>query len=75
VAERSPEEVQREIEQARDALASAVDQLTVRANPKRLADDAKTTLVAKAQTPAGMAVIGATGLLVVVLIVKRFRKS
>jgi hypothetical protein len=74
VPERTPEEVQLEIEQARDALASAVDQLTVRANPKRLADDAKTSIKAKAQTPVGMAVIGASGLLVVLLVVKRVRK-
>jgi hypothetical protein len=34
-------------------LASAVDQLATRTNPKRLADDAKQSLLAKAQTPAG----------------------
>ena len=32
---------ERTAEQARDALASAVDQLAARTNPKRLADDAK----------------------------------
>ena len=33
-------------------------QLATRSNPKRLADDAKQSLLAKAQTPAGKAVIG-----------------
>ncbi len=72
--ERTADEVQREIEQARDALAVAVDQIAERTNPKRVADDLKQTLIAKAQTPTGRAVIGAAGALVVVLVVARFRR-
>ena len=33
-------------------------QLATRSNPKRLADDAKQSLLGKAQTPAGKAVMG-----------------
>jgi Protein of unknown function (DUF3618) len=73
VPERSPEEVQREIEQARDALAEAVDQLTYRTNPKRLADETKQTLIAKAQSPAGKAVIAGVGVLFVLVVVRGIR--
>lgn len=72
--ERTADEIQRDIEQARASLAEAVDQLTYRTNPKRLAEDAKKSLKEKAQTPQGQAVIAATGLVVVVLVVRRFRK-
>jgi hypothetical protein len=38
---RDPDTIQREIEQARDALASTLDELGTKANPKRLVDGAK----------------------------------
>ena len=72
--ERSADDIQRDIETSRAALASAVDQLAYRGNPKRLAEQAKASLKEKAQSPAGKAVIGVTGGLLVVLIVKRLRK-
>lgn len=72
--ERTPEEIQREIEGARDALADAVDQLTYRADPKRIAKDTKQRLIAKAQSPQGKAVIGGVGALVVLLVVRKVRK-
>ena len=75
MAERSADDIQREIERARVSLASAVDQLAYRTNPKRVSEGVKHTLVEKAQTPAGMAVLGGTGLLVVLLIVRRVRKG
>jgi hypothetical protein len=74
VPERTAEQVQHDIEQARDALAVAVDQLATRANPKRLADEAKQSMLEKAKSPAGKAVIGGVGALVVLLVVLRFRK-
>ena len=55
--ERSADEIQRDIENARESLAVAVDQLAYRTNPKRIADNAKQTLKDKAQTPQGKAVI------------------
>ncbi len=42
---RDPDTIQREIEQARDALASTLDQLSTKANPKKLVDGAKTGAV------------------------------
>ena len=73
MAERDADAIQHEIEQARVSLASAVDQLAYRTNPRRVSEGIKRTLVEKAQTPAGKAVIGGTGLLVVLLIVRRVR--
>ena len=73
--ERTAEQVQREIEGARDALADAIDQLATRTNPKRLADEAKQSVIAKAQTPVGKAVIGGVGLIVVLLVTRRIRRA
>jgi hypothetical protein len=72
--ERSADDIQRDIEKSRAALAEAVDQLAYRANPKRVAEKAKQTLRQKAQSPQGRAIIGVTGGLVVLLIVRRIRK-
>ena len=59
--ERSADEIQRDIEQSRAALATAVDQLAYRGNPKRVAENVKQTLREKAQSPQGRVVIGVTG--------------
>jgi osmotically-inducible protein OsmY len=72
--ERSADDIQRDIEQSRAALAEAVDQLAYRTNPKRVGDNLKQSLKEKAQSPQGRIVIGVTGGLVVLLIVKRIRK-
>lgn len=75
MTERGPEQIQREIEQARVKLAGAVDQLAYRTSPKRVAEGAKRSLREHAQSPAGKAVIGVTGGLVVLLIVRRIRRG
>jgi hypothetical protein len=75
VPERTAEQVQHEIEKARDELAVTIDQLATRANPKRLADEAKQSLLEKAQSPAGKAVLGGVGLLVALMVVRRLRKG
>jgi uncharacterized protein DUF3618 len=73
--ERSADEIQREIEDARVSLAAAVDQLVHRTNPKRAADNAKQALMEKAQTPAGKAVIAGAGALLVILVIRRIVKD
>ena len=73
-AERSADDIQREIEQARVALAGAVDALVYRTSPKRVTANLKQAVVAKAQTPQGQAVIAGVGVLVVVLITRRVRR-
>ena len=73
MTDRSADEIQHDIEQARASLAVAVDELAYRTNPKRVLENTKQSLIAKARTPQGQAVIGGVGLLVVVLVVRRFR--
>lgn len=73
-AERSADDIQRDIEQARAGLAESVDQIAYRTNPKRLAENAKRTLRERANSPQGRIVLGVTGGLVVLLVVKRIRK-
>ncbi|HET8583175.1 MAG TPA: DUF3618 domain-containing protein [Jatrophihabitans sp.] len=72
--ERSAEQIQHDIENSRAALAEAVDQLAYRTNPKRVIDNVKQTLREKAQSPQGKVAIGVAGGLVVVLVIRRFRK-
>jgi hypothetical protein len=68
---RDADTIQAEIERARDALALTVDELTTRANPKRILEETKQTLRAKLADPKiKYALIGA-GALVGVLIVRR----
>jgi hypothetical protein len=73
VPDRSADEIQREIERARDALADAVDQLAVRTSPQRLAAQAKQGVREWAQTTQGKAVIGGTGFLMLVVVVRGIR--
>jgi len=74
VADRTADQIQRDIERARASLAVAVDQITYRTNPKRIVENAKKSLAEKAQTSQGKAVIGGVGAFVVVMIVRKLRK-
>lgn len=71
---RDPETIQREIEQTRDALASTLDQLAERASPKRLVERGREKAVELATSPAGKAALGAVGLMVTLLVVRRVRR-
>ncbi|MHA3020442.1 DUF3618 domain-containing protein [Mycobacterium sp. BMJ-28] len=72
MADRDPDSIKRDIDQARDQLASTVDQLAVRANPQRLADDAKARVLAFVQKPVVVASV--VGTVVVVLVIRRMRR-
>jgi hypothetical protein len=72
VADRDPDSIKRDIDQARDQLASTVDLLAERANPQRLADDAKARVLAFVTKPA---VVGSVvGTVVLVLVIRRVRR-
>lgn len=66
---RDPDDIEREIEQARDALASTLDELGTRANPKRVVESGKASLQTKLEDPKVrntlIAVAGLVGLLLV----------
>ena len=68
---RDPDTIQRDIEQARDALASTLDQLSTKANPKKLVDDATTSVKSKFNDPKVKAVLIGVGVLVAVVVVRR----
>ena len=72
-ANRSADDIQRDIEKARASLAVAVDQLADRTSPKRIADQTKKNLTAKAQSPAGKAVIGGIVALIVLMLIRSIR--
>jgi hypothetical protein len=73
VAERDPETIKQEIDQARDQLASTVDSLAERANPRRLADDAKARLIGFVKKPAVAISLAGIGTLTIVLVIRRIR--
>jgi Protein of unknown function (DUF3618) len=75
VAERAAAEIRIELDQARDRLATSVDQLAVRLAPQRMINQAKASMLAKASSPVGMAVLGGSGLLLTVLVVRNLRRS
>jgi hypothetical protein len=74
MVERTGEQIQKEIEQARESLASTIDQLATRTSPKRLTDEAKQKLTAQAQTPVGKAAIAGAGLLLVLFVARKIGK-
>jgi hypothetical protein len=71
---RDPDTIEREIEQARTALASTLDQLGEKASPKRLADSAKISVHAKLEEPKiKFPLLGAAVLIALLLLRKLFR--
>lgn len=66
--------IERDIEQARNQLATTLDELSVRTNPKRLLETTKTALVAKVnEPPVKYSLIGAGALVAVLVLRKLFR--
>jgi len=74
VADRDPDTIKQEIDQARDQLALTVDSLAERANPRRLADDLKAGLVALVKKPAVAVSLAGVGTVVIVLVVRRIKR-
>lgn len=74
MADRDPDTIKQEIDQARDQLASTVDSLAERANPRRIADDLKARVVRFIKKPAVTISLAGAGVVVVVLVVRRIRR-
>ncbi|SHH07925.1 DUF3618 domain-containing protein [Streptoalloteichus hindustanus] len=71
---RDPETIQREIEQARDALAVTLDELGRRANPQRFVDTAKSTVQSRLADPrVKYALYAVGGLIAFAVLRKLFR--
>jgi Protein of unknown function (DUF3618) len=73
VADRDPEAIKQDIDVARDQLASTVDSLAERANPRRLADDLKARVIGFVTKPAVAVSLVGIGSVVVVVVVRRIR--
>ena len=66
MADRDPDTIKQEIDQARDQLASTVDSLAERANPRRIADDIKAGLVRFVKKPAVAVSLAGVGVVAMV---------
>lgn len=75
MADRDPEIIRGEIDQARDQLASTVDALADRANPRRVADDVKAAALQFVKKPAVAISIAGLGTVVLLLVVRRNRRG
>ncbi|NKY87145.1 DUF3618 domain-containing protein [Nocardia veterana] len=72
---RDTEHIEREIEAARNRLASTLDELAVRADPQRIADNTKQAVLAKVNEPkVKYSLIGAGALVGVLVLIKVFRR-
>ncbi|WP_068155822.1 DUF3618 domain-containing protein [Rhodococcus phenolicus] len=68
---RDTEAIERDIENARNQLASTLDELSVRANPKNLVANTKQTLVAKVNQPNVKYAVIAVGVVVGALVLRK----
>jgi hypothetical protein len=68
---RSPEQIQQEIDAARESLAATLDELAFRTSPKRLSDQGKSKAQAFLQSPPGIAIVSGVGLLVTIVITRK----
>jgi Protein of unknown function (DUF3618) len=73
VADRDPEAIKQDIDLAREQLATTVDSLAQRANPRRLADDLKARVIDFIKKPAVTVSLVGVGALTVVIVVRRVR--
>jgi hypothetical protein len=71
---RDTESIEREIDAARNQLASTLDELSVRAHPKNIVASTKAQVLAKLGEPkVKYSLIGAGAAVVVIVLVRTFR--
>lgn len=73
MVDRDPNTIKQEIDQTRDQLAATIDSLAERANPRRLADDAKTRVIAFLRKPIVTVSLVGIGSVVVVVVIHKIR--
>ena len=74
MADRDPETIKKDIDAARDQLAATVDTLAERANPTRIANDVKASLLRFVKKPPVAITLAGLGTLVVVVAFRRVRQ-
>ncbi|BBY62182.1 DUF3618 domain-containing protein [Mycolicibacterium helvum] len=75
MADRDPEVIKAEIDQARDRLAVTVDSLAERANPQRIADDVRSAVLRFVKRPPVVAALAGVSVVTVVLVIRRIRNG
>ncbi|MFG1932576.1 DUF3618 domain-containing protein [Mycobacterium sp. NPDC048908] len=75
MADRDPDTIKRDIDQARDQLAATVDTLAERANPQRIADDIKAAVLRFVQKPVVAVSLAGAGAVVVIVVIRRIRRN
>jgi hypothetical protein len=73
VADRDPDTIKQEIDQAREQLAATVDSLAERANPRRLADDVKTRVIEFLNKPIVTVSLTGAGVVAVIVVIHKIR--
>ena len=68
---RDAETIQAEIERARDSLATAVDELTTRANPRRMVEQGRETVSLTLADPKVKYSLIAVGALIALVVIRR----
>lgn len=68
---RDQKAIERDIEKAREALASTLDELGTKASPKRLADNAKSNIKSKLDEPKVKYPLIGAGVIIALLILRR----
>lgn len=68
---RDPENIERDIERAREALATTLDRIGEKANPKQLTDSAKVSARAKLEEPRIKYSLVGAGALVGILLLRK----
>lgn len=74
MADRDPDIIKAEIDEARERLAATVDTLAARANPHRIAEDAKSKALAFVKRPPVKYSLAGLGVVVFLLVIRRFRR-
>ncbi|ORB29760.1 DUF3618 domain-containing protein [Mycolicibacterium parafortuitum] len=74
MADRDPDTIKAEIDQAREQLAITVDSLAERANPRRVADDVKAGVIRFVSKPPVAISLAGAGVLLLVLTIRRIRQ-
>jgi small ligand-binding sensory domain FIST len=73
MVDRDPDTIKQEIDQARDQLASTVDSLAVRANPRRIADGVKARVINVVKKPVVTVSLVGFGALAVILVIRKIK--
>lgn len=74
MADRDPETIKQDIDQARDQLALTVDSLAERANPQRIANDVKAGVVRFVKKPAVAMSLAGLSVVLLTLFVRKLRR-